>query len=84
MTAGLCTLELAVGREEGCPGYRCPFWDSADGAACVLGRIDDTLLAAPALARHLLELRTALVGVRRAYEEDAARRPLSAPTEPCP
>jgi hypothetical protein len=53
---GLCTLQVAVGEVEACPGVRCPFWET-DGGGCALAAIGPELAGRPAVAEHLLELR---------------------------
>lgn len=60
MTDKDCTLQLASGRHERCPGESCPFW--ADGA-CVLEGARPDIETTPGLAHHLLKVRTALAGV---------------------
>ena len=67
--AGLCKLQYTLGRVEACPGARCPFWvvESAE-ACCVLAGAESEFDGRPALAQHLLELRTELDNVRRPRE----------------
>jgi len=52
-----CTLRLALGQAEECPGPSCELWD---GDHCVLEPVTPELGRSPALACHLLELRLAL------------------------
>jgi hypothetical protein len=52
-----CTLQLAVGRHETCPGDVCPFWQ--DGACAVAALRADVELH-PELAELLLDLRGGL------------------------
>lgn len=56
-SAPLCSLRLARGEAEECPGPPCPFWD---GAGCVLEPVDHELTRSPEVASHLLELRRSL------------------------
>ena len=74
MTNGLCTLQYAVGRTESCPGKRCPFWEEEVEVGCVVAPIERQLLEQPALAQHLLELRTNLDQARHGSEQEEGRR----------
>lgn len=65
-----CTLELALGKTEACPGASCQLWH--DGS-CVLEPVELELRSSPALARHLLELKAALERAATTAEEDRAR-----------
>jgi hypothetical protein len=68
-----CALQDAVGRVEACPGVRCPFWD-AQGIGCVIAPVELELPRQPALAQHLLALRTQLDSARRETQSAAERR----------
>ena len=67
-----CTLQDAVGRSERCPGETCPFWER--GAGCVLEAVETHLRSLPAVAQHLLEIRSELDRVRVGADELEGRR----------
>jgi hypothetical protein len=67
-----CTLRLALGEREACPGPACQLWH--DGA-CILESVRPELARSPALSRHLLELRAAL-GVAATSDEKGQARSL--------
>ena len=52
-----CTLRLALGESEECPGAACPFWDDD---ACALEAVARELVCSPEVSRHLLGLRRTL------------------------
>lgn len=74
MTAGLCTLQYAVGRTEICPGEHCPFWEGGTEVGCVIEPMKRQLIEQPALAQHLLRLRTELDHARHHDETEVSRR----------
>ena len=59
-----CTLDTGP-----CPGPACALWDLAAGA-CVLHGAEPEVLAHPAVAAHLLELRRALDTVSATLAEE--------------
>jgi hypothetical protein len=63
-----CTLHLALGESEACPGASCQLWHDE---SCVLESVDLELRSSPALASHLLELKSALE--RAATLDEGAR-----------
>jgi hypothetical protein len=64
-----CTLQAVIGWAEPCSGRACAFWDAkADG--CLFEDVGHELEGRPALARHLLDLRSAL---ERGDETERAR-----------
>jgi hypothetical protein len=71
-----CSLRVAVGQRERCPGAPCAFWDDDAGVAessCTIERLHIPLQV-PALAQHLLALRLRLEDVRDDAERQDARR----------
>lgn len=56
-----CTLQVAVGRRERCPGASCPFW-AAQG--CALDGVRADIETNPELAGYLLDLRATAAGVK--------------------
>ena len=76
MVDGVCTLEEALGRLEPCPGPACSFWLEERGEGrCVLDGVERELLARPAVADHLLELRREMDEFARLDGESALGRP---------
>jgi hypothetical protein len=76
VTAKQCTLRIAVGEREQCPGAACAFWDervAAHEQRCTIDRLRIPL-EVPALARHLLDLRLRLEDVRADPGGPEARR----------
>jgi hypothetical protein len=73
MNAGTCTLELAVGRTQDCPGHRCPLWEAEQGTGCVVDPIRSQIINTPGLAQLLLELRATLTRAQRISEHEASR-----------
>jgi len=65
-----CALQLALGESEACPGASCQLWHEG---GCVLEPVDLELRGSPALASHLLELKSALERAATADEEAHAR-----------
>lgn len=59
-----CTLSAVLGAAVRCSGGTCAFWDASAGA-CVLRDIERDLRGRPALALHLLELRSELESRRQ-------------------
>jgi hypothetical protein len=55
---GYCSLQAAVGRAEPCT-LTCAFWD-ATADSCLFSDVEHELKGRPPLARHLLDLRSAL------------------------
>ena len=63
MSERLCALQDAVGRVEGCPDARCPFWEPGGAVlvgGCLIERLALDLERRPDLPHYLLELRVAL------------------------
>ena len=56
----LCTLEYAMGGIEPCPGETCQLWEDED---CALVPVEREILAEPAVAERLLDLRHEVEGV---------------------
>jgi hypothetical protein len=73
-TTRLCSLEVAVGRNEACPEDACPFWEP--GGAALAGQCAVEHLGVdpdPALATWMLEIRRRLVNASSEEEERAMR-----------
>jgi hypothetical protein len=71
-----CSLRVAVGEHERCPGARCAFWEDGAGTVaggCTIERLH-VPLETPALARHLLDVRLRLEGLCADAEREDARR----------
>jgi hypothetical protein len=77
VTPKQCSLRVAVGERERCPGGECVFWDDRVSAlmpSCTIERLGIPL-EVHALARHLLDLRLRVEEVRADAEgRDAPRR----------
>jgi hypothetical protein len=72
--ARLCSLEVTVGKPHACPGDACPFWEP--GGAALHGRcaVEELgVVADPALASWLLEIRAKLDAASSEDEERAMR-----------
>jgi hypothetical protein len=72
-TTRLCTLEVAVGKVEACPGDACPFWEPGGAALdgrCAFEELDVT--ADEALATWLLEIRERLASAESTTAAAAA------------
>jgi hypothetical protein len=77
-TPKLCSLQIAVGHVEACPGEPCPFWEGGGAVVdpgCAVERLGLTaeLDSRPDLAAYLLELRARLERVRDSTEEREVR-----------
>ncbi len=73
----LCSLRLAAGGRELCPGATCAFWEEGGAIlqpGCAIERLGIPLAQQPALARHLLELRLAIDEARTDAERATAHR----------
>jgi hypothetical protein len=73
-TTRLCSLEATVGRLEACPAGACPFWEPGGAALdgrCAFEELD--VMADPALAGWLLEIRERLASTESTVAADAAR-----------
>ena len=72
-----CSLRDAVGEHERCPGSPCAFWEAGGAvveAGCAVERLGVPVQRQRDLARHLLDLRLRLEGVRTEVEQRAAQR----------
>ena len=56
---GYCSLQDVVGWAEPCSGPACAFWDVGSDS-CLFEDVKHELGGRPSLARHLLDLRSAL------------------------
>jgi hypothetical protein len=70
----LCSLHLALGERERCPGAECAFWDDR---GCAIERLELADLGPRDLARHLLELRRRLEEAKAESERREAPRRLA-------
>jgi hypothetical protein len=70
-----CSLRVAVGEHELCPGARCAFWDERDG--CEIEHLQLPVDQNRELARHLLDLRLAVESSRDETELANAHRRLA-------
>ncbi len=74
-----CTLWLATGVSEACPGERCAFWEPGGavvGSCCLIERLGVDVRQAD-LAEYLLETRRRLEQARDMSEAEAAHREFS-------
>jgi hypothetical protein len=73
-----CSLRVAVGEHERCPGAVCAFWEAGGAVVepgCAIERLGVPVQRQRDLARHLLDLRLHLEQVRtEAERRDAHRR----------
>jgi hypothetical protein len=77
----LCSLQLAVGEREPCPGDSCAFWEAEapdGGGRCPFESVRLELEARPAVSRWLLGLRRELEQSRSAEEQLRVRSALNA------
>jgi hypothetical protein len=77
----LCSLHLAAGRREDCPGEACAFWE--DGGAvvepgCTFERVRFEFAGRPDVARWLLGVRYSLESARDSVTVARARNALNA------
>lgn len=86
MTEGsLCTLHLAVGEREVCPGDSCAFWEPEsprDDGGCPFEHVRLELETRPGVSRWLLGLRRELEQARGADELLRARSALNSVLPP--
>ncbi len=81
----LCTLHLALGHAEGCPGATCAFWEVGGAvvpAGCSFERVKLDLESRPGVARWLLGIRSALEQAQTAEEITEVRSALNAVLPP--
>ncbi len=72
-----CTLRVAVGEHETCPGGACAFWEAGGAvleAGCAIERLGVPVSSRPDLARHLLDLRLRIEEARDEVERRIAHR----------
>ncbi len=70
----LCTLHLATGRHEECPGPACAFWEEGGAvvdSGCVFERVRLELDARPDVAQWMLDIRR---GLETAQTAEQTRR----------
>lgn len=81
MTKGTpCTLHLAAGERELCPGDSCAFWEPAsagEGGGCPFEGVRLELETRPGVSRWLLALRRELEQARSAEEQVRVRSALN-------
>jgi len=85
MQAALCTLHLATGGREECPGPACGLWEEGGAVVdpgCPFDRVRFDIEERPNVARWLLALRTTLEDARTAEETARARSALNAVLPP--
>ena len=76
VTPKQCSLRVAVGEREQCPGAACAFWDdrvAAHEERCTIERLRIPI-EVTALAQHLLDLRLRLEDVRVDAERGDSHR----------
>jgi hypothetical protein len=81
----LCTLHIALGRADECPGAACAFWDEGGAVvtpACLFERTSVEIESRPSVARWLLGIRNALEQARTAEETKEIRSALNAVLPP--
>ena len=84
MTREPCRIKLTLEEIEACPEGACPFWEHGGAviaARCGLERLSLDL-DRPDIARHFVELRTALERARDEHERQEARRVFAAVAPP--
>jgi hypothetical protein len=80
VTPKQCSLRVAVGEHEVCPGHDCAFWEPGGAvveAGCAIERLAVPVALRPDLARHLLDLRLRLERARDETERQRAHRRFS-------
>jgi hypothetical protein len=80
-----CTLHLATGRREECPGPGCAFWEHGGavvGAGCVFDRVRLEFDARPDVARWMLDIRRGLETAHTAEQTRLLRGGLNAVLPP--